>query len=206
MCRMDLAVLISHIFAQIHRGSLFSLEYQIYSEKQISEECLNRNFLWRAERKKYNYIGLKGFRQFEGGEEIVDLALLLCSDSLLLPPAAYSPWEVPQNFFLLLCRRRFFMRRKCIVHNDLSDILALDRQVSIHARMRRATLYTSGGKPTSRFQSTPACGGRRYSSGMGIGPILFQSTPACGGRLDLFLIPVPGQAFQSTPACGGRLA
>ncbi len=101
------------------------------------------------------------------------------------------------------------------------------RGVSIHARVRRATpAYevpagsaesfnprprTAGDAFASLFddtgiwfQSTPAYGGRRSSSGGIVNPAGFQSTPAYGGRLGNDDELAAGIMFQSTPAYGGR--
>ncbi len=100
-----------------------------------------------------------------------------------------------------------------------------NRRVSIHAPVRGATgaKYTTAGNPA--FQSTPPCGGRRYSYGgtavllvsihapvrgatsapRSLPPIRrFQSTPPCGGRPSGRAGRAKSRRFQSTPPCGGR--
>ncbi len=60
--------------------------------------------------------------------------------------------------------------------------------VSIHARTRRATVNSSFFARTSKFQSTPAHGGRRAPAAKNLCGAEFQSTPAHGGRpLPLYL-------------------
>ena len=99
--------------------------------------------------------------------------------------------------------------------------------VSIHARVRRATVIDCATPQRMMFQSTPAYGGRpirdrahrscdidvsiharvrRATSrcGMMHRHQLFQSTPACGGRPYRTPSSPAVIVFQSTPACGGR--
>ncbi len=69
------------------------------------------------------------------------------------------------------------------VAGDVTAIAdAAVRAVSIHARVWRATPISSSLGLPSRFQFTPACGGRQKREQPFRPNNWFQFTPACGGR------------------------
>ena len=81
----------------------------------------------------------------------------------------------------------------------------LGKQVSIHARAWRATSALHEFSNVSRFQFTPARGGRRWAGVVVLILEWFQFTPARGGRLGHFPRFRPFRCFNSRPRVAGDM-
>ena len=110
---------------------------------------------------------------------------------------------------------RHYRRRSCVplprfnprphAAGDVDlKITAVDVDVSIHARTRRATMALPKKSLAERFQSTPARGGRRDGTAGSGAARRFNPRPHAAGDQTPAEYTTPRGSFQSTPARGGR--